>query len=469
MTNEKPIVIVDDEMNAQLAMQTNLESFGFRAVRTCSSVSELWTLLEEATPRLILLDIVMPEITGEEALARLQTDFPDIPVIMITGVNELETAVRCMQKGARDYMVKPIERERLKVAVSNCIKMIELEECREALSHSLLTETVAHPEAFESIITVHSGMRAIFKYTEAVGPSSLAFLITGETGTGKELIARAIHEVSGRTGEYVSVNAAGVDDTMLADTLFGHERGAFTGAENARTGLVEKAAQGTLFLDEIGDLSPASQVKLLRLLQENEYQPLGSDRKKHSTARIVAATSKSMVELQNSKEFRRDLFYRLRTHHIQLPPLRDRKSDIPYLTDYFLKQAAEELNKPQPTPPKEIYQLLDTYHFPGNIRELRAIIFDAVANHQGRMLSLISIKNALGLRASEFSPLNENAGNESAVSFGEKLPTFKEMEALLLEEALERTKGNRSLAATILGVTRQAITMRLKKAAQSQG
>ncbi|MDZ7767137.1 MAG: sigma 54-interacting transcriptional regulator [Melioribacteraceae bacterium] len=221
---------------------------------------------------------------------------------------------------------------------------------------------------------------------EAIAKTNLPVLITGETGTGKELIANAIHKVSGRKGELVPVNVAGVDDNLFSDTLFGHKKGAFTGAEIERKGLIERAEDGTLFLDEIGDLNIESQVKLLRLLQEGQFYPLGSDIAKLSNARIIVATNRSIKSLQSSNTFREDLYYRLRSHHINIPPLRERKKDIPYLIDFFLIRAAKELGKTKPRPPKELYTLLSNYHFPGNIRELEGIIYDAVSLHKSGIL-----------------------------------------------------------------------------------
>ena len=239
-------------------------------------------------------------------------------------------------------------------------------------------------------------MHATFKYIDAIARNDLPVLITGETGVGKELIAAAIHKLSGREGEFVSVNIAGLDDHLFSDTLFGHRKGAFTGADIPRKGLIERAANGTLFLDEIGDLHVESQVKLLRLLQESSYYALGDDFARLSNARLVFATNRENEFLSNPETFRADLYYRLQPHHIHLPPLRERLADIPMLFVHFLESAAARLEKQTPTPPPELITLLGTYHFPGNIRELEGLIRDAVSQHKSGVLSTASFRQEIG-------------------------------------------------------------------------
>jgi DNA-binding NtrC family response regulator len=304
-------------------------------------------------------------------------------------------------------------------------------------------------------------MQSIFKYIESVAGSSQPILITGESGTGKELIARAAHTLSGRSGPLVAMNAAGLDDSVFADTLFGHSRGAFTGAEAARGGMVERAAGGTLFLDEIADLSPSSQVKLLRLLQEGEYYPLGSDIPKTSRARIVVATHQDLAGREAAGHFRRDLYYRLRGHHVHLPPLRRRKEDIPLLLDHFLEDAATSLGKKKPTPPRQLPVLLATYDFPGNIRELRAMVYDAVSTHAGRILSMQSFLNAMGrTEETDEGAAMEELGNPFADLA--RLPNMTEALDLLIAEAMRRADGNQTLASRLLGISQPALSKRLK-------
>jgi transcriptional regulator with GAF, ATPase, and Fis domain len=310
-------------------------------------------------------------------------------------------------------------------------------------------------------------MHSVFQYMEAIRKTNEPILITGETGTGKELVARSFHLLTGRKGKLVTVNVGGLDDQMFSDTLFGHRKGAFTDAVQDRPGFIESAALGTLFLDEIGDLSGPSQIKLLRLLQEKEYYPLGDDEPRYSDALIITATNKSVSQIQKERRFRKDLFYRLDVHHIHLPPLRERLDDLPLLVDYFLEEAALSLGKKKPTPPPELYSLLSTYHFPGNIRELRSMVFKAVSLHIARMLSLDSFKNHM--RDNRENKVPMPASSAPAAYPGwlkntayEPFPTLKQAQKMLIQLAMERAGNNQSVAAQLLGMTQQALSKRLK-------
>lgn len=321
-----------------------------------------------------------------------------------------------------------------------------------------------NPEAFANIITRDEAMLSVMQHVESIATSSEAVLITGETGVGKELIARAIHVLSGRKGRLVPVNVAGLDDNVFSDTLFGHEKGAFTGADRRRKGQVQKAAGGTLFLDEIGDLSAASQVKLLRLLQEGEYLPLGSDDPQFSDCRILTATNADIWLLQRGEKFRRDLNFRLRTHHINIPPLRKRINDIRPLVDYFLGAAAESLGKSKPEVPEKLFKLLETYFFPGNVRELQAMVFDAISRHETGSLSLNVFQTHIAMtRESLTGEGIESMNNMTTLIFPEKLPTLKEANKMFVLEAMKRAEGNQTVGASMLGISRQAIGKRLKK------
>ncbi|MFZ4855795.1 MAG: sigma 54-interacting transcriptional regulator [Desulfuromonadaceae bacterium] len=313
--------------------------------------------------------------------------------------------------------------------------------------------------AFASIVTCNWKMQNIFRYMEVIAPTTQPVMITGETGTGKEMIARALHIASGRSGNFVSVNVAGLDDIMFSDTLFGHSRGSFTGAERVRNGLIETAARGTLFLDEIGDLSIASQVKLLRLLQENEYYQLGSDRMITSTARIVVATNCNLDKSLASGTFRQDLYYRLCSHHIHLPALRERKSDIPLLVDCFSREAAQEMSRPLPRPSSDTLEALLQYEYPGNIRELKGLISNAVATSPPGTLAIVKLKSSAVVSPAvpnviDYSSLSRSAG---------RMPTLNEAEEFLIKEALRVSSGNQQAAALMLGISRQALNKRLQR------
>jgi DNA-binding NtrC family response regulator len=309
-------------------------------------------------------------------------------------------------------------------------------------------------------------MEAVFRYTETVAPTARTILVVGQTGTGKELLAEAIHTLSGRQGRLVKVNVAGLDDTMFTDALFGHRKGAYSGADEARKGLVETAAGGTLFLDEIGDLQPQTQVKLLRLIDNGEYYQLGSDILKKADCRIVAATNKTLAELAGSGTFRTDLYYRLASHSIELPPLRERTGDIPILFSQFLSEACAEFGKTEPEVADEVYAALETSSFPGNIRELKSIVFDCVGRMDGPGFGLPQLPPrmlaSLKERGSGGSSGDKPGG--TPIRFPEVLPTLRELSELLVRESLLRTGGNISAAARLLGITQSALSKRLSRA-----
>ncbi len=461
------VMLVDDEVDWLHSMAIVLErSLCVNNVIKCRDSREVMDMLAKHDVGLVLLDLIMPHMRGENLLLRITQDHPEAAVIVITAMDEVGSAVDCMKKGAYDYFVKTVEEERLVAGVQRAIRMLELEREHSKLKSGMLGGRLAHPDAFAKIITNDQAMRSLFLYVEAVAHSSQPVLITGESGTGKELISMALHEVSGREGVWVPVNVAGLDDNVFADTLFGHLKGAFTGADQHRRGLVEKAAGGTLFLDEIGDLSHASQVKLLRLLENGEYCALGSDICHRTDARIVVATNQDLAGKEASGVFRKDLYYRLNAHHIHVPPLREHPDDIPLLLKHFLEEAALELKKHEPTPPRELALLLSTHHFPGNIRELRSMVFDAVSVHRHGKLSMDSFKKSMGQAKNTVTPAiagQTESDAEPNLTIGPRFPTFKEALDLLVGEAMKRAQGNQTQAARLLGISRPALSKRLKK------
>ncbi|WP_461209320.1 sigma-54-dependent transcriptional regulator [Desulfocurvus sp. DL9XJH121] len=459
--SDKPILVVDDEAEVLESFELILNSGGFEQVVCCQSSAKVRPLMEEYPFEAVLLDLVMPGPTGLDLLPRLTEEHPEVPVIVITATDELETAVDCMKAGAFDYLVKPMENMRLLSSVRRAVERRELARENKALKERVLSDALETPEAFAGIITRSPAMLAIFQYIEAVAASPEPVLITGETGVGKELIARAVYSLSGRPGPFVSLNVAGLDDVNFSDTLFGHRRGAFTGADSAREGLIKRAAGGTLFLDEIGDLSPASQIKLLRLLQEQEYYPLGSDVPQKADVRVLAATNKHLRTMGEEDGFRRDLYYRLQTHHIRIPPLRDRLEDIPLLVEHFMKSAAEKLCKKQPSYPPELITLLGCYHFPGNVRELETLVLDAVSKHKCRMLSLDTFRDRV--HQDDQFPCPACDGLKDFLTGMNVLPTLEGIQTCLIQEAMRRARGNQSVASRFLGITQPSLSRRLSK------
>jgi DNA-binding NtrC family response regulator len=461
---EYPILIVDDEDNALESFEITLNSNGVENITSCSDSRNVLQLLKSRKFELILLDLTMPHITGDELLPLIVQDYPETPVIIITGDIEVETAVRCMQIGAFDYMVKPVEEKRLISGVKRAIEQNRLHRENMNLKHQFLYGKLTHPDAFANIVTRDPTMLSIMKYIDVIAASPEPVLLTGETGVGKELFARAIYDAGGRGGEFVPVNVAGLDDAIFSDTLFGHLKGAFTDAYQSRKGLIEQASGGTLFLDEIGDLSHSSQVKLLRLLQEHEYFPIGSDIPRHTDAHVIASTNRDFEKLLESGQFRKDLFYRLDVHHVHIPPLREHPDDTLLLVHHFLEEAASCYNKKKPTPPRELFTLLENYPFPGNIRELRAMIYNAVSAHTSGVLSMQSFRKIIeGKQKNNRNFTEEMVPEDGWLRFPNPLPTLKQVEHLLIHEALKQAKGNQTIAAGLMGITRQTLINKLKK------
>jgi two-component system nitrogen regulation response regulator GlnG len=463
--SQLPVLFVDDEPSLLRSADLLLRGAGITPILTLDDSRMVLSRLAEDKIGVVVLDLTMPHLSGQALLEQITATYPDIPAIVMTATHDLETAVQCMQAGAIDYLVKPVDKNRLVSSVRRALELRTLREEVLSLKERLLSDTPHQREAFAEIVTQNKTMQALFRYVEAIARSPQPVLITGETGTGKELMARAVHRLAAPRGDFVAVNVAGLDDQVFSDTLFGHTRGAFTGADRPRDGLITRAEEGTLFLDEIGDLAAVSQVKLLRLLQEGTYYPLGADRPRQSRARLVVATNRDVVQDVQAGTFRKDLYYRLRAHHIQLPPLRERREDLALLVNYCLAKAAAALHKPVPTAPLALYQLLHTYAFPGNVRELEAMVFDAVARHQGGTLSLQAFKDAMGTGRSLLAgePLSAPAPPSRNPWDVEPLPTLKEAEDALITAALRHADGNQGVAAGLLGLSRQALNKRLRR------
>jgi DNA-binding NtrC family response regulator len=456
---ENPILLVEDEQSVIDSLILMLRSNGIDNLVPCTDSREVMAILRSGEFELVLLDLTMPHLPGDRLLSAIHEEMPQVPVIIVTGSNEVSSAVECMKAGAFDYMVKAVEESRLVSGVRRAIEIRKLSRNYMRLKERMLCPSLAHPEAFARLVTGNAIMGSIFRIVESIAKSDEPILITGETGTGKGLVAAAVHAASGRDGPLVEVDVAGLDDAMFSDTLFGHRKGAYTGAVDARAGLVQQAGAGTLFLDEIGDLSIQSQVKLLRLLDAGEYYPLGSDLPRRSAARVLVATNRNLSGLISEGKFRKDLYYRLSTHELRVPPLRDRKDDLPLLLDHFLGEACAKLGKKQPAVPPQLLGLLATHHFPGNVRELRSMVYDAVSRQSSPTLALAEFKAGV-LRETPAAP---GEAALSPLAFSERLPTLGEASDLLVGEALKRANGNQSVAAGMLGISHQALSKRLQQ------
>ena len=459
------ILVVDDDPVALELMEVNLKGLGFGSILTASNGTEALEIVADRPVAAMVLDLFMPGLSGFDVLERMNEEFPWVPVIVVTVSDSVDAAVQCMRHGAFDFMTKPLDRNRLGSSINHAIRVRDLEGRLVLMGEQHGGgDGPVNPKAFGEIITVSPRMQAIFQYVEAVAPSPHAVLITGESGTGKELIARSLHTTSGREGAFVPINVAGLDDVMFTDTLFGHRKGAFTGADRHRGGLVERADGGTLFLDEIGDLELNSQIKLLRLLQEGEYYPLGSDEPSYARVRVVAATNADLVAGQNEGTFRKDLYYRLVSHRIQIPPLRERREDIPVLARHFVQQTARAMGRPEPEISAAVEEILRQFAFPGNVRELQSMMADAVSRTRGSQLPVSVLQEYIDRHASEGGqadvPMDvpEQTGR---FSWTGPFPRLDEVEEFLVAEALRRSGNNQTAAARLLGVSQSTLSRRL--------
>ncbi len=480
------ILIADDEADVHEVTRYALANVTYKGrkiafVSAYSGQETLAILSQSPEIALILLDVVMEsDDAGLKVVKHLREQLGNqtTRIILRTGHPGQAPENRIvMDYDINDYKAKTeLTRAKLFTAVIASLRSYELLTQVTAIKEEAQSENrllkrflpdgeLENPEAFAPIKTMDVKVRSLFRYLELTAKSARAALITGETGVGKELVAKVMHKLSGRQGELVTVNVAGLDDNLFSDTLFGHEKGAFTGADKARMGLIEKAAGGTLFLDEIGDMAPESQVKLLRLLQDHQYYTLGSDILKQSDARILVATHHDLQERTQAGKFRRDLYYRLSTHQIEIPPLRERKGDIPLLTDVFVRKTALEIGRPIPRITPQFLSILEEYDFPGNIRELEALIFDAVNRCTGDVLPFDWLHDKIG-RAKIADNNDANSGNRNfRLDFPilGNFPTLAEVTESVIKDAMDRTDGNQSVAAQLLGISRQRLNYTLKK------
>lgn len=460
-----PIMIVDDEPAVLELLASILKKKGYGNIITFANSLAARDHFDGNYVAAAVIDLRMPGIKGQELLAHIAQRSPKVPVIVVTAENQIDTAIDCMRSGAVDYLVKPVVIPRLLASVASALEIHDIS--REVLDAPPLPDKTPFLN-LDNILTRSQEMKDQLRYLDIVSRSGQPILITGETGVGKELFSRAVHSLSGRNGEFVSINVAGLDDLMIADTLFGHRKGAFTGAMDSRDGLVKRAADGTLFLDEIGDLSDSSQIKLLRLIQEGEYYPVGSDTLMSSKTRIVLATNRDLRALVGEGRFRKDLYYRLYAHRVNIPPLRNRTEDIPLLFDHFLEEASSEMGRKKPLYSQDVIDLLLHYNFPGNVRELQAVVLDAVARSADDRVSVDSLCTILHRDECAVHTARLNNSSDMGMSPDQKpvvvfatFPTLQQAENELIRRALQLSSGNQGRAAALLGISRQALNKRI--------
>ncbi|HOC37979.1 MAG TPA: sigma-54 dependent transcriptional regulator, partial [Thermodesulfobacteriota bacterium] len=384
------ILVIDDDQAILNYLGVFLTQSGKYEVDCLNESKRVMDVLAEFKPEMILLDMDMPDVTGLDILNMLaeKADAPE--VLILSGVEDIELAVKAIKLGAYDYLTKPVDRDKLLISLDRMIERRMLKMRVRELSVS--NESGVAEEPFSKIITCSSQMQKILNYVEKIAPTDNPVLIWGESGTGKELIARAMHKLSKRRDKpFVAVNASVFASELFASEFFGHAKGAFTGAVSDKTGILEKSDKGTLFLDEIGDLSLSIQVKLLRVLQEGEFFPVGSTKSVRVDVRLITATNKDLQEEIQRGNFRKDLFYRLNVSSIYLPPLRKREGDIPLLAQYFLDKYAQVHKKKLNSISEDVIGLFKRYRYPGNVRELENIINSAVLLESGKELTRRSL------------------------------------------------------------------------------
>jgi DNA-binding NtrC family response regulator len=447
------ILIVEDEAKMLRLLELHLAEEGY-TTHTAQDAETGLKLLRQEKVDVVVTDLKLPGMNGLEFLQAVKRANAALPVIVMTAYGTVETAVEAMKAGASDYVLKPFSMEEMKLIIG---KELDVHRLRE--ENRSLREALGQRYEFRNLVARSARMQEVLATVERVAPTNATVLLGGESGVGKDMIARAVHQHSRRAaGPFIKINCTAIPENLLESELFGYEKGAFTGAVTSKPGKFELADKGTVFLDEIGDVPSSIQAKLLRVLQEREFERLGGTKTLKVDVRVVAATNQDLRAALEEGTFREDLYYRLNVVPINLPPLRERKEDIPYLVDHFLAHFARESGKPIAGITPQAAQLLMEFHWPGNVRELENIIERAVALSTGTMLDVGDIR----LDLSPSKPGGPSAA-PAASPFPQEGVTLEQFEDEIIREALRRANGNKSQAARLLGLSRNALRYRLSK------
>jgi DNA-binding NtrC family response regulator len=446
-----PVLVVDDDEGLLLSIKATLVSSGLPEPALISDSRDVLALMRDQHFQLVLLDLIMPHLNGIEVLEKIKREFPDTECVVVSANDELATAVDAMSLGASDYLVKPLNSEKLIAVVNRSLEKYNLQDELARFGGKKVFAELKNPQAFADMVAEDESMALIFHQVEAVAGTDYSVVINGESGTGKEMLARVIHRISNRSkAPFIAVNMASFSKTIFEDEFFGHAKGAYTDASSDRQGFFEAAQGGTLFLDEITELDPSLQAKLLRVIEEREFYRLGSTEIRNVDVRIIAATNRDINEQILQNHFRADLFYRINMYNIKIPPLRERKDDILPLARHFLKiHAGVNRKKIQSLAPDLAERLLLTT-FLGNVRELENVIAGAVLLERGKTLTLASAHNLLPYHGPE---RRRNV----------EMLTLDELERRHIKSVLEITDGNRPKAAKILGINVSTIYRKLEK------
>jgi two-component system nitrogen regulation response regulator GlnG len=467
----RKLLLIDDEEDVRYSFQRIFDSPDIE-VATAASGEEGLKVIPKFKPDLVLMDVRMGGMNGLETLRRIRQSDPRLLVILMTAYGTTQTTIEAMKLGAYDYLLKPFDALKLKEIVGNALKAAR--DMKQVVSYQPLLES----EDYElGIIGRSEPMQQVFKLIGQVAASDATALITGESGTGKELVARAIYHHSDRNRQpFLAVNCAAIPEQLLESELFGHEKGAFTGATMQRIGKFEQCNKGTIFLDEIGDMTPATQTKILRVLQSGTFERVGGNQPIQVDARVIAATNKALEAAVAARQFREDLFYRLNVVRIHIAPLRDRRDDIPLLVNYFLKKLAREQQRPPKSIAASVIKLLKKYHWPGNVRELENAIRRAHIMAKSDAILQSDLPPEISGQSPGGAPVPGVAGEAAATDAAAlarqlfqwarrdpKLEVISAVERELVIQALKETNNNQVHAAKLLGITRATLRKRIEK------
>ncbi len=466
------LLIVDDEANVLYSLEKGLQSESLTIV-TAGNAKKGIELVQTERPDAVVLDVRLPDMSGLVAYERIREIDPRLPVILITAYAATETAIEAMKKGAFEYLLKPVDLTQLRDVVAKAIEVSRL--CRVP---AVFDGGEEQDESVDRIVGRSAAMQDVYKAIGRVASQDVNVLILGESGTGKELVARAMYHHSGRNkAPFLAINCAAIPESLLESQLFGHERGAFTGADRRRIGVFEQATGGTIFLDEIGDMTPATQAKVLRLLQDQTFERVGGNETIQTNVRVVSATNQNLEKLVLEGKFRQDLFYRLNVFTIRLPPLRERMDDLPLLVEHFIKQAAPALGKHGGVMPPETMRVLEQHTWPGNVRELQSAIKFALVHARSEVFTPDSLPASTRESHAASSAESTSAGSNDphkleVSSFVRSLLLNAPMEIysqviasvdrVVLSEVLRHVKGNQVAAAELLGLSRNTLRAKLR-------
>jgi nitrogen regulation protein NR(I) len=471
------LLIIDDEPNLRYSLEQSLRSEALEVI-TAATAGQGIELVQSQSPDAVLLDVRLPDMSGLDAFDKIRQIDPRLPVVIMTAYSTTETAIEAMKRGAFEYLLKPVDFRSLRTVVGKAVELSHLRHVPAVFPD----EGAADDERVDRIVGDTASMREVYKSIGRVAPLDVPVLIQGESGTGKELVARAIYQHSLRSdGPFLAINCAAIPEGLLESELFGHEKGAFTGADRRRIGKFEQANHGTLFLDEIGDMTLATQPKLLRLLQEQQFERVGGEETIRTDVRVIAATNQNLDEQVAAGRFRGDLLYRLKVYTITIPPLRDRREDLPQLISYFLMLLSRQFGKRVSTVAPDAMRLLETYAWPGNVRELQSAVRYAYIQSAGEVITRDSLpehllSEAVPARVDAVAPRQAVAESDQrdldvAALVTELLQANQSdvydkicaaVDRTVIETVLRHVKGNQLRASEILGISRTTLRVKLR-------